>query len=312
MVNNYYKAGPATPGSLTASSTSNKRNRIFNYTSFYYNGVDTVFGGKFYVNGNYVNGFADVTADNWAKGIQKDGYVNAANLLTAAKQTNPFPTSPVQTQTAEAAFLSVLDSAGAILPCRDTVDRRIVRETRTGTATFEGATYGLITTAGISHPSGIIDGTANVGGVPIYNSKPALLDTDADGMPDSWEILRGLNPNNAADRNGLINGYTNLEIYLNSITSPCAARVPTQEIAKGKTTFALANNPVGNTLIVNHLNLNETAILSVYDLKGVKLIGQKAMNADKTSLDIEALPSGFYILECQTATDKTALKFVKQ
>ncbi len=312
MVNNYYKAGPATPGSLTTSSTSNKRNRIFNYTSFYYNGVDTIFGGKFYVNGNYVNGFADVTTDNWAKGIQKDSYVNATNLLTAAKQTNPFLTSPVQTQTAEAAFLSVLDSAGAILPCRDTVDRRIVRETRTGTATFEGATYALVTGTGISHPSGIIDGTANVGGMPIYNSKPALLDSDADGMPDSWEILRGLNPNNAADRNGLINGYTNLEIYLNSITSPCAARVPTQEIGKEKTVFAAANNPVSNTLIINHLNLNETAILSIYDVKGVKLMSQKTSISDRTSLDIGALPNGFYIIECQTTAYKTVLKFVKQ
>ncbi len=312
MVNNYYKAGPATPGSLTTSSTSNKRNRIFNYTSFYYNGTDTVFGGKFYVNGNYVNGYGDVTADNWAKGIQKDSYVNAAILMAAAKQNTPFPTSPVQTQTADAAFLSVLDSAGAILPCRDTVDRRIVRETRTGTATFEGATYGFVTGTGISHPSGIIDGTANVGGVPTYNSRPAPLDSDADGIPDSWEIGRGLNPNNAADRNGLINGYTNLEIYLNSIISPCAPRVPTQEVVKDKTIFSLAHNPVGSTLIINHLNLNETAILSVYDVKGVQLMRQKTSNPDKTSLDIGALPSGFYVVECQTAAHKTVLKFVKQ
>ena len=312
MVNNYYKAGPATPGNLTTSSTSNKRNRILNYTSFYYNSVDTIFGGKFYVNGNYVNGYADVTADNWAKGIQKDSYVNAATLLAAAKQLNPFPTSPVQTQTAEAAFLSVLDSAGAILPCRDTVDRRIVRETRTGTATFEGPTYGLLTTSGITHPSGIIDGTANVGGLPVYTSRPAPLDSDADGMPDSWEILRGLNPNNATDRNGLINGYTNLEIYLNAITSPCAARVPTQETEKEKTVFTLANNPVGNTLIINHLNLDETATLSVYDVKGVQLMRQKTNGSDKTSVDIGALPSGFYVVECQTATIKTVLKFVKQ
>ena len=311
MINNYYKAGPATPGSLTTSSTSNKRNRIFNYTSFYYNGVDTVFGGKFYINGNYVNGFADVTTDNWTKGIQKDSYVNAQTLLNNAKQANPFPVSPVQTQTAEAAFLSVLDSAGAILPCRDTVDRRIIRETRTGTATFEGATYGLVIATGISHPSGIIDKTADVGGTPVYNSKPALTDSDADGMPDSWELLRGLNPNNAADRNTITNGYSNLEIYLNSIVSPCAPRVYTNEIAE-KNQFLITNNRVKNELIINHLELNTTINFSIYDLKGIKLINKKTMNSTQTSIDISALNNGFYIVECQTSTGKTVLKFVKQ
>ena len=40
-------------------------------------------------------------------------------------------------------------------------------------------------------------------------------DTDHDGMPDVWETARGLNPNNAADRNAVAaSGYTNLEVYL--------------------------------------------------------------------------------------------------
>jgi hypothetical protein len=71
MVNNYYKAGPATPGNLTTSSASNKRNRILNYTNFYVDGTDTTWGGKFYIDGNYVAGYPDVTADNWTKGVQK-------------------------------------------------------------------------------------------------------------------------------------------------------------------------------------------------------------------------------------------------
>jgi hypothetical protein len=65
-------------------------------------------------------------------------------------------------------------------------------------------------------------------------------------------------------------------------------------------------------LIVNHLHLNETAILSIYDVKGVQLTRQKTDSSDTTRLDIEALPSGFYLLECQTAARKTVLKFVKQ
>jgi hypothetical protein len=45
------------------------------------------------------------------------------------------------------------------------------------------------------------------------------VDSDGDGIPDDWERKHGLNPNNAADRNGDFNGdgYTNLEKYLNEL-----------------------------------------------------------------------------------------------
>ena len=50
-------------------------------------------------------------------------------------------------------------------------------------------------------------------------SGDAGWDTDQDGMPDTWESSNGLNPNDAADRNGDTDGdgYTNLEEYLNSL-----------------------------------------------------------------------------------------------
>ena len=49
-----------------------------------------------------------------------------------------------------------------------------------------------------------------------------LKDTDGDGMPDVWETANGLNPNDASD--GITttlseDGYTNLEVYLNSLVS---------------------------------------------------------------------------------------------
>ncbi|PWK23813.1 putative secreted protein (Por secretion system target) [Arcicella aurantiaca] len=221
MVNNYYKAGPATAGNLTTSSTSNKRNRILNYTSYYAEaGVDTLFGGKFYIDGNYVDGFPDVSADNWAKGVQKDSYARASALIATNKQTEPFKmVSTIKVQSAIDAYKAVLDSVGAILPRRDGIDTRIVYETKTGTATYEGAAYAAVKDAGVSHPSGIIDSPANVGGIPKYGSNTAYIDTDKDGMPDAWEISKGLNPNNASDGNLIAsNDYTNLENYLNSIT----------------------------------------------------------------------------------------------
>jgi hypothetical protein len=225
IVNNYFKPGPATPGSTTTSSTSNKRNRILNYTSYYYASdayiyPDTVWGGKFYVNGNFVEGYPDVTADNWTRGVQPDSYVNVAVLMAKAKQATPFAFSMIRTQTATEAFASVLDSAGCTLPRRDTIDRRITKETRTGTATYEGGGYITVSGTGISHPSGIIDSQKDVGGWPAYNSDTPPTDTDADGMPDWWENMNGLNPNNPSDGNSVaLDGYTMLEKYLNAIPS---------------------------------------------------------------------------------------------
>lgn len=217
MVNNYYKYGPATPGSLT-SSISNKRNRILQYTSFAISQGDTVWGGQFHIDGNYVDGFPDVTADNWTKGVQPDSYSGASGLIAAAKQINPFPFGQVTTQTAQQAYLAVLDSAGATLPKRDTIDRRIVRETRNREATYEGAAYALIGTTGIHHPAGIIDSQTDVGGWPTLLSDTPETDSDNDGMPDWWEDEEGLNPADPDDRNLLTaDGYTMLEKYINSI-----------------------------------------------------------------------------------------------
>ena len=65
----------------------------------------------------------------------------------------------------------------------------------------------------------VINSQDEVGGWPQMASGVPLMDSDRDGMPDSWEISRGLNPNDARDggmdRNG--DGYTNIEEYLNSL-----------------------------------------------------------------------------------------------
>ena len=65
-----------------------------------------------------------------------------------------------------------------------------------------------------------VDADANWSAWPTLNSTEAPVDTDGDGMPDSWETANGLDPNNAKD--GSIvgeDGYTNLENYLNSIVA---------------------------------------------------------------------------------------------
>ena len=48
-----------------------------------------------------------------------------------------------------------------------------------------------------------------------------IVDTDGDGMPDSWETSKGLNPltanHNAATLSTL--GYTDLEVYLHELSA---------------------------------------------------------------------------------------------
>ncbi|MGB8226053.1 MAG: hypothetical protein WCE45_04165 [Sedimentisphaerales bacterium] len=203
MVANYYKSGPATGSSL--------KSRIVNPT---YRDVKTDYG-KFYVADNYIVGNATVTADNWNGGVNPQGGTGDIPLV---KLTSPWPAMAINQQTAQEAYSSVLDNAGCSL-VRDSVDTRIITEVTNGTATYEGSTYKQDNTVpDKSKKTGIIDSQTDVGGWPELKSTTVPTDTDHDGMPDDWEIMKGLNPNNAADRNKVAaDGYTMLEKYLNSI-----------------------------------------------------------------------------------------------
>jgi hypothetical protein len=205
MVANYYKAGPATaPGNtayrIVAPST---RNGAEDY-------------GRWYVTDNVVEGNSTVSADNWNGGVQVRGGDEIVDLI---KLEQPWPAMKINQQTAEEAYASVLENAGATLPKRDAIDTRIVDETRNGYATYEGATYKQKKkVADESKVTGIIDTQKDVGGWPELKSAPAPTDTDHDGIPDKWEKKNALNPNNAEDRNKVASdGYTMLEKYLNSI-----------------------------------------------------------------------------------------------
>ena len=203
IVNNYFKPGPATQ--------KNVRYRILDLTQNFFDprhNTDTMGPGKFFIEGNVVEGFPDVTKDNWGKGIQGRGVNEKAKAFSKLHQ--PIPYTQIKTETAEEAFNSVLRSAGASLQ-RDAVDLRIVDETLTGQEQF-GATFS-------GGKKGIIDSPDDVGGWPVLKQGKIPVDSDNDGIPDEWETANGLNPNDSADGNAftLNKNYTNLEIYLNSL-----------------------------------------------------------------------------------------------
>ena len=118
----------------------------------------------------------------------------------------------------------VLANAGATLPRRDAIDRRVVETVRTGKAIY-AKDAPVVTSPYIkralpddSYKRGIITDPRQVGGLPEYKGEP-YRDTDGDGMPDEWELKYGLDPNDPSDANGDCNGdgYTNIEKFINNI-----------------------------------------------------------------------------------------------
>ena len=194
--------------------------------------------GKAYVGGNVVEGFADVTADNWAGGVQPaftaktdaeagssetgNGYQDQVRQLL--KQEAPFEYNKPQTiMTAEQTYDYVLSNVGATLPKRDAIDELVIRGVRAGLpeyakdARVHESPYSHRRLPADSYKLGIITDPQQIGGLPHYNGTPRQ-DSDNDGMPDDWETAHGLNPNDAADATRLTDsGYMNVELYINDL-----------------------------------------------------------------------------------------------
>jgi hypothetical protein len=115
MVANYYKPGPATaPDKKAEFADPSSRGDNDN--------------GRWYVADNFMQGSPSVTVDNWI-GVRGSSYI---------KLDQPWDAMSINLQTAEEAYKSVLNNAGATVPKRDVVDARIIGEARNGTATYEG------------------------------------------------------------------------------------------------------------------------------------------------------------------------------
>lgn len=133
---------------------------------------------------------------------------NAANGLTPDHDNYIKTITPVsELLSAEEAYAWILAHGGASLPVRDRIDQYVIDEMASyGTA---GTKNGISSEKTLPHK-----GQANLSG----GVKP--LDSDGDGIPDSWEIANGLNPNDASDAAAIAaNGYANIENYVFTIDS---------------------------------------------------------------------------------------------
>lgn len=226
MQNNYYKKGPILATASATPSITNKGHRLV----YLYDAASPANGhGEHYVNGNYVYGYPTVTANNWLYGVQFKYYSDTTTTYPAFRLNTPSPevTSNIigNSKSAETAFPDVLANAGATLPLRDAHDKRVANEVLTGTATGYGSIATYINNGStfsnstyLNKVQGIIDDPAVVGGWPTFSTGTVAADSDGDGMPDDYETAQSLNPNDSIDGNGIdASGYTNLEVYLNSI-----------------------------------------------------------------------------------------------
>jgi hypothetical protein len=154
------------------------------------------------------------------------------------RSLRPFAMPPMHILSATETYDYVLENAGANYPKRDIVDERIIEEVRTkqpyyvaDAIKYQGDVSGLSPKSQAadgsfkyrrmsadSYKLGIITDPRQMGGYPEYKGTPRK-DSDGDGMPDSWEIANGLNPNDPSDATGDLNGdgYTNIEKWINGI-----------------------------------------------------------------------------------------------
>lgn len=203
MVNNYYKAGPAT--------RKDARNRILDLTQTFFDpkySNDTLGAGSFYVSGNIMEGDKKASRDNWGLGVHVEKeYLYRKDL---SRLTEPVPFTEFKWSCARKAYKKVLRYAGASL-YRDAVDQRVIGEAKSGKERY-----------GVSYEgggNGIIDSQTDVGGWPPLKSLPPPIDSDSDGIPDEWEKKNDLDPNNPVDASAfsLNEDYSNIEMYINSL-----------------------------------------------------------------------------------------------
>ncbi len=240
IVNNYYKAGPATYNKTrvtqvsVATSDNAKGSPYMGYCA------------RYYINGNYVTAaennaqnydWKGVIYDNGTFTINGEKYCADADHLYGADVTyqknssgtdcvrlkldSPVETGDVTTHTAQVAYEKVLAYAGASL-FRDAVDERYMKEAANGTTTYIGSATKTGDGKAITHRPGIIDFVRDQGEYKLESTQhPDGFDTDNDGIPNAWETANGLNPNDEKD--GLAytldskGWYTNIEVYANSL-----------------------------------------------------------------------------------------------
>lgn len=299
IVNNYYKPGPGSPSGVKGMRIAAVNLRTTKYVTQYtaYKPTEHIWG-KFFVDGNVNSKYSQVTEDNWTYGMYNQiSNSDNDNLYTAvAKDTmrlrSPMPFPHTTTHSADVAYEKVLAYAGASLH-RDSHDALMVSDCRDGIATYTGDYYekkatsptegkknaaGIINSPYDNKPAGADD---NWSPWPTLTSNIPPVDTDGDGIPDSWEEEHGLDPNNAEDGKIVAeDGYTNLEHYLNSLV---------EDITEAQLADGTIEGYDATTAISDVVTAPVRATNNLYSVSGTLLKRNASVE------DIANQPKGIYI-----------------
>ena len=195
-----------------------------------------------YSSGNYFDGNCD--------GVLNGTLITDHNSATAMPNPNFNTTHPMNVESAEQAYYTIVDHVGASR-VRDSHDKRILEQ---------------LTSLG--KKGNFIANEDNVGGIGTIANGPKPLDTDNDGMPDEWEIANGLNiqKNDAAEYT-LGGGYTNIEHYVNSLaqkssylTAPTNPEATLTDATTVKLTWLNNETETATAIVVEQSEDNKTFV----------------------------------------------------
>ena len=220
FVGNYYKPGPSTPsGSYFMELSAARSGKTLNPNP-----------SRWYFADNVMEGSSSATSDNWSAihnntsysvaGMKSETLVYPSPEVTRLDKCSfdDYDLYRTPTESAEEAYQHVLDRAGTIN--RDQTELRIVNEVRNKQAQYKGTTL---------NKAGFIDSPDDAEGWPTYAAATPVVDNDHDGMADDWEVAHGLNPADPEDGKHVASaeGYTALEVYLNSLMGEVIELIPT-------------------------------------------------------------------------------------
>lgn len=238
-VNNYLKAGQSTTSGYHFLSVPNSGSNPWKYKIYLQGNKIEKQDGSIYV--------SDSTDENWSKGMslgtgpksQEESTAGTKSQYTRADLESSVPFKITvgsedlayasKAESADKAFGNVTKFAGSGISTdkRTEIDKQVANETITGTGYLTGArAYSEASSSIQADIDKYKIQCSTVYNYPAPITTGAYADSDGDGMEDSWEAERGLNPYSKYDENGNLEanqdycgqGYTNIEYYINDLT----------------------------------------------------------------------------------------------
>jgi len=203
LVNNIWRFGPAQTGCVLGTIDGDG-SAGDPFPQVYITGNQTPFCGGPACSNPTLGQMGFVGADAFGNPPISD-----ANFRTFTRHAAPAVTTTPTPQLQA----TLVPNVGATKPARDALDTKYLQQFQAGQGNC-GEQPGRV-------------GCRQGEPYPVLTGGPSPLDSDGDGIPDSWEMAHGLNPNNPADgAQTAANGYTNLENYLNELAGDVGSAGP--------------------------------------------------------------------------------------